>query len=266
MHRQQLDGCDPERDQVLDGCGMAESGVGPAKRRRNSRMELRESLDVQLVDRRLRPGDPGRAVMTPREGVGSHHRVGHVWSGITVVVTHTRRVVRVTEDRLVELEAARDLPGVRVQQQLARVVPVSGRRVVRPVHPQPVALARTAAWHVPVPDGSTAFDEGDPLLALGHVVVVGVEVEEAEIDRFGAFAVDRHVDAGTVPGDTERSRTARPGGVGVSRVHRQPIGRSAAAARDGRAGGWSRARLRPGLVGSPGESCSCSTLGRVAAR
>src|SRR5262249_44995177 len=105
---------------------------------------------------------------------------------------------------LVEVDAALDRLAVRVEQQLARVEPRAGRRVVRAVDAVAIALAGPDARQVAVPVVGRAVGHLDPLLPL-------VGVEEAELDALGVLGEEREVRALAVPHRAEGERLAGPG-------------------------------------------------------
>jgi hypothetical protein len=85
VDRQQLDGGDAERLQVLDDRGVANGGVGAADLLRHLGVEHREPLDVRLVDDRLVPGDAWAAVALPVERGVDHHALRHAPGAVLVV-------------------------------------------------------------------------------------------------------------------------------------------------------------------------------------
>ena len=80
---------------------------------------------------------------------------------------------------------------------------MTGSRVVRPVHPVPVALAGPHVGEMAVPHEIGLLAEPDPM--LGALVI-----EEAQVDRLGMLAVQRKVDPGAVPGGPEGARPPAP--------------------------------------------------------
>ncbi len=174
-------------------------------------MGLRHALDVRLVDHRLVVrGGARRAVGGPLEERVDHD-AGH---GVAERVDARRRappggqvvgVQVVGEQRLAEVERAVERLAVRVEQQLARVAAVPGRRVPRPVHPEAVALARCDCGQVAVPDVAVDLVEVDALLAA-------VLADQAEFDAFGDLREQREVGARPVIGGAE-------GGIGGARPY-----------------------------------------------
>ena len=66
-HRIEVDGRDAQRLQVLDDRRHRERQVLAAPLGRHIGMQLRETLDVQLVDQRVSPGNGGQLVAVPVE-------------------------------------------------------------------------------------------------------------------------------------------------------------------------------------------------------
>ncbi len=111
----------------------------------------------------------------------------------------------VGEQRLAEGEIAVERLAVRVEQQLARVTPVAGRRIEGAVDAKSVALARGDVRQIGVPDVSVDLVEGDPRLAA-------VVVDQAQLDLLGDLGEQREVGARAVIGGAERIRGPRPNG------------------------------------------------------
>ena len=208
MDRQQLDGGDAQRRQVLDRRIGGEACVGAAQILPHERVQLREALDVKFVDDRLRPRSIGRSVAFPVEGLvdddSLRNRLGVVLVvggevGIVVRVRHVReRVGSLVVDR------ALDRLGVGVDQKLGRVEAMAAFRVVRPVDAVGVPLARPDVRQVAMPV------EGGPLgQRESRLDVVGVE--ETELDSLGMLGEEREVRPVPIPGRAERKRLSGPG-------------------------------------------------------
>ena len=195
--------------QVLDDHRVGQSGVGATQFVRNAGMRLRHALDVGLVDDRLVIGRAGGAVRCPVEERVDHH-AGH---GVAQRIDHRgraglrgvlrRRSQVVGEQRLAEVEIADERLSVGVEQKLAGITPVTGRRVERAVHPEPVALPGRDGRQVAMPDVAVDFVESDG----GFDAVVG---DQAQLDLLGDFGEQRKVGAGTVVGGPERKGRAGP--------------------------------------------------------
>ena len=150
VHRHELDRGHAERGEVLDDRGVGEPGVGAAQLLRDGRVLHRQAAHVRLVDDRLVVLVLRRPVVAPvevRVDDDRRHRV----RGRVVVVALLRVVELVRVQRRVAVDLPVDRLGVRVEQQLVRVAAVTLRRVVRPVHPVPVALPGRDGGQVPVP-------------------------------------------------------------------------------------------------------------------
>ena len=135
VDRQQLDRGHAERLEVRDRVLVGEPGVGAAQVLAHAGAQLREALDVRLVDHRLVPRRAQRAVALPVEARVDHHalrdRVGVVLVvALEVGVRLAGRDVR--EDvAAVEPDRALDRLRVRVEQELARVEAVALARARR---------------------------------------------------------------------------------------------------------------------------------------
>ena len=156
----QLDGGDAERGEVADRGLGGEAEIGPAQRLGHVRVELRVALDVQLVDHRLVPRRPRRAVIPPRERIVDDRGQRRVRGAVAIV---GRRVVGEShakaEERIVPPRRASDDLRVRIHDQLARVEALSVLRRVRAVDAEAVELTRMDVWQVAVPHHVGVFRE-----------------------------------------------------------------------------------------------------------
>ena len=203
VHREQLDGGHAEVGEVRDRGRMGQPGVGAAQFLRDVGMGGGETLDVHLVDHGVGERVPGagrwQRQRSGRDDGGQHEAAGH--AGGRVERARGGRVGR-NRGRTAPGRSARrrGTPGVRVEQQLVRVVaqPLAG--VERAGHPVPVGLAGLDARHEAVPDLAVALGQGDlPLGAVG--------VEQAEQHLIAARA-DREVDAVRRQGRPQRGGIA----------------------------------------------------------
>ena len=206
VHRQQLDGGDTQADQVLDGGRVGQPGVGAAQLLRHARVLRGEALDVQLVDHAVSQVGAGRPVVAPVVRVVHDHRARDVRSAVALVRQAVPARGR-AEHRVVQPVATGDRPGVRVDEQLAGVVPQAGRRVVRALDAVAVLLSRPDAGQVAVPDVTGAVDQR-------HLPLGPAAVEQAQPDGGGRRRDDGEAGAGAVPAGAERRGTAGPGQVG----------------------------------------------------
>ena len=206
VDRQQLDGADAELAQVTDSGIRREAGVRAAEILAHAGHPLREPLDVQLVDDRLRPRPPERRVALPVERPVDHDRPRDRRGGV-LPVDHVLLTRRVREDAgPAEADRPLDRLRVRVDQELRRVEAVAGRRLPRPGDPVAVALARPHARQVDVPVVRRPLADLDALLAV-------LVVEQAELDARGVLAEEGEVRAAAVPGGAERKRPPGPHGA-----------------------------------------------------
>ncbi len=213
VHRHQLERGDVERLEVIDDRRVGQAGVCAPKSFGDAGMDPGQALDVGLVDDGLVVRGEWCAVERPVEEGVDHHaghglaeRVDHRGStGVCRVAFWANGVHVVREQRLPEGEVAVEGFSVRVEQQLARVTPVAGRRIEQPVDSKPVALAWADVRQVGVPDVSVHLVEGDARLAA-------VVVDQAQVDLVGDLGEQRKVGAGTVIGGPEWIGVARPHG------------------------------------------------------
>ena len=160
VHRHQLDRRDAELLQVIDHGGVRDAAVRASELLRHGRVQLREALDVRLVDERRRIRRLRLAVARPVEERVDDDALHHVRGGV-VVVARIRVAEVVAEQRLVPVDLAFDGLGVGVEQQLVRVEPLAALRVVVAVHAVAVALAGADRRQVRVPDVRIDIDQID---------------------------------------------------------------------------------------------------------
>ena len=209
VHRHQLDRGHAELLQVGGDRRVRETGVRPALLLRHVGVQLREALDVRLVDEGLVVGDGEAAVALPVEERVDHHAVRHVRGGVVVVLAVLLTEV-VGEQRLVPLDVAAGRLGVGVEEQLVGVAAQAVLGVPRAVDAVAVALAGLHGRDVAVPH--VGVDLGDLELRLDELAgVVGVGLEQAQLDALGDLAEDREVGAAAVERRAEGVRRARPG-------------------------------------------------------
>jgi hypothetical protein len=157
---------------------------------------------MRLVDHRLVVRASRRPVVTPIEVRVDHHRLHHVPATVRVVA-RGRIVEPVPEQRLVPVDGALDRPGVRVQEQLRRIAPQPGRRLVRAVDPGTRTGSRRRH---PAGSRATRTRPRRPPVAC---LIAGV-VEEAQFHPLGDLTEEREVRPRPVVAGTQRIGTARP--------------------------------------------------------
>ena len=181
VDRQQLHRRDAEFFQVVDGRRMRQSRVGAAQLLGNIRMRLAETFHVRLVHDRVVQRGVGRAVEPPVERRVDHDALGDERDTVEVVLRVLRFVEVIRENRFVPVPQALDRLGVRIEQQLRGIAPMSVLRRPRTVHSKAVALARPDSGHVPVPAQRRGFRQ------IHHVCLMSMLVEEAELDTLRRF-------------------------------------------------------------------------------
>jgi len=167
-------------------------------------MQARESLDVQFVEHDFRRR-PRIGVRGERDERFCHARLQG--EGRVVAVVEARRPVgmpaAVAEVLVAPFEAADDLAGVRVEQQLVRVEAMPGLRRVRTMRAQAVDEAGARAREVPMPDAVRMARKPVPAnLALAVVI------ENAQFDKAGVLACHGEVHAVGLQRGPERIRLA----------------------------------------------------------
>ena len=215
VHRHELEGGDAEPGQVGGDRGVRQAGVRPAQLLGHVGVQLREALDVRLVDDRLVVGDVQASVALPVEERVDHHAVRHVLRGV-LVVAGLRIAEGVAEQRLVPVDLAAGRLGVGVEQQLVGVAALTLLGVPRPVHAVAVALPGLHLGEVAVPD--VAVDLGQLDLGLRRAAA-RTDVEEAQLDAVGDLAEHGEVGPAAVERGTERIGPSGPGLHGRPPAH-----------------------------------------------
>ena len=205
VHRQQLDGGHAQPGQVLDGRRVRQARVGAAQVVRDAGVQPGQPAHVRLVDHGLRPRHGRRAVVAPVEAVVQQHAAGHERRGV-VRVADVGVPGQVVADHVPEHlgppgHLAGDAPGVRVEQQLVRVVAQAARRLPGPVRAKAVRRPRGEPGHEPEVHPVHPLGQLDPPLGRAGAG----PVEDAQLDGFGVRCVHRDVRA-----DLARAVRAQP--------------------------------------------------------
>ena len=197
MDRQQLDGGDADRAQVVDDGGGAETGERSALALADVRMAHGVAADMRLVDHRLGPRHPGPGVLAPGERLLDHPAFGHR-SGVVAAVERQVGARRSEPEAVMGVGPAhqpRQGPGVGIHQQLVGVEPVALFGGIGAVHPVAVDLPGLDVRQIAVPDAVGVLRQGDPLQ-----LPVTRTVEQAQVDAGGIGREQGEVDAVAVPG------------------------------------------------------------------
>ena len=136
VHREQLDGGHAELLQVREGGGMREAGVGAAQLLGDVGVQPGEALHVDLVEDRVGHRPARGAVIAPVEIRRHQHRAGDVRRRVAVVGS-IRVIGRMTVDRRVPADLARDRAGIGVEQQLCGIAADARGRIPRAVDRKP---------------------------------------------------------------------------------------------------------------------------------
>jgi hypothetical protein len=224
VDRHQLDAGDAEAAEVFDDRRRDESGIGAAQVFRHLGVAERESLDVELVDRRPRPRVAALARVRHRPRLVDHHRLGDGGGAVAVVAGQVGVGVTegVAEDELVPAHVAVDGPGIGIDQQLGRIEAMASVRFVGTVDAVAVALAGRDPGNVDVPHQVGLLCNADP----GQLVITFGTFEKAELDAGRVLGEQGEVHSLAVPGGAKGVGAARPGlhWVGENEVRRE-IGR-----------------------------------------
>ena len=204
VDRQQLDRRDPKRSQIAGDMGVGEPREGASQLLRHLLMTHGEAPDVHLVDDRQFPRDGGTALASPSEGGVDHPAFRNKGGAVPLVEAEVLvgMVEGVGEQLRAPFEAANELLGVGIDQQLVRVEAVSGFGFVWSIGAVTIADARPCRGQVAVPNLVGVFRQLDAL-ELGSAIAV----EEADLDPCGVSGKYREVDAEPIPGRTKRERS-----------------------------------------------------------
>ena len=212
VHGKKLDRRDSQIGEALDGGGVRESRVRAAQVLRDVGHELREALDVRLVEHGVSPrsarlGGWQRAVV-----VGHHDRAGHEGGGIGAV---TVRVEHACAGRRRFCDDAVEPPAVGVEQELRLVVAVAALGRPGPRRAEAIALAGRDPLDKAVPVAVRRAVERDACLRARIV-------KEAQFNAGRVGGEDRHRDASVdrVNAKTERIGCGRYGAGGGDRRRR----------------------------------------------
>src|SRR5215831_5319865 len=167
-------------------------------------MAYSEAPNVHLVGDRHFPGDRGTALASPSEGGVDHPAFRNKGGAVPLVKAEVLvgMVEGVGEQLRAPFEAANELLGVGIDQQLVRVEAVSGFGFVWSIGAVTIADARPCRGQVAVPNLVGVFRQLDAL-ELGSAIAV----EEADLDPCGVGGKYREVDAEPIPGRTKRERS-----------------------------------------------------------
>jgi hypothetical protein len=100
----------------------------------------------------------------------------------------------VSELGIAPIEAAVDLLGIRIEQQLVVIESEAAIGIIRTVHAVAVQQSRPRFWQVAMPHLISLFWK---LYAVQFAPSLGVE--KADFNLLGVFGKDREIDAFTIP-------------------------------------------------------------------
>ena len=200
VDRQQLDGRDAQRRQVIGDFRARHAGIGAAQGLGHRGMPPREALHVRLVDDGIFPRRAAARGAPPGEG-----RIDDAGLEVergAVALVEGEVVVRfdlIAEQRGIPLQLTDHLPGIGVEQELVGIEAMAGRRLVGTMNAIAVDRARPRIGKVAVPDFVGVFRQHD---ALDLAFAGGIEQAKLDLCRVGREQCE--IDAQPVPGRTER--------------------------------------------------------------
>ena len=204
MHRHELDRGDAERAQVRDHRLRGHPGVGAAQLLGHRREQLRHAAYVRLVDdglvrqvRRALLAAPVERGIDDRGERRERRAIALIERQVAIGIAQL-----ISEQLVRPLQRPPDGLRVRVEQKLRGVEAKPRVRIVGSVHTISVQLAGLDVGQVQVPNAAGPLSNPDAVLVLAR------GVEQAQLDRFGAFGEQREINAAAVQGSPSRKRRA----------------------------------------------------------
>jgi hypothetical protein len=171
-------------------------------------MVLGKAPDVQLVDDHIGQGAVRTLVRAPDEGWIDDRRQRGMRSAVTRI--EGQILLGGADGVAVQTVVVMQVPahplGVRIEQQLARVVALPPLRSVRPIGAQTVQLPRPQVGEVAVPHVPGDRRKRDP---PGLLHQVG-RIEQADVEPLRALREHREVHPPTIPGRPQRVGVSTP--------------------------------------------------------
>ena len=173
--------------EVSDHGRVRHSGVGATNLFGHIRMFLRESLDMNFVDHRLRPKRIRAGIISPVVAIFENQRFRHR-SVVGFLAHHQVIAWGVGVHGIAPNRFAYNRLGIRIEEKLVGVVAESVFRLPRTMCPNPVANTRTNLRYEPVPNALGSLGEGIGL----NRFVTGI-VEQAYLYRGRSGRVHRKI-------------------------------------------------------------------------
>ena len=169
----------PSSPEVIDDRGRGQPAKGAAPCRRHVLAQLRQSLDVRLVDDGVFPGDRRAAFFAPGEGLVDHDRLRHA---ARIVAPIEGEIGARVAGAIAEMRVAPHQPpgqplGIGIDQELVRIETKAPLRIIGAVHAIAVELARYDVVEIAVPDILGPLGQRDAL-----ELAPALAVEQAELD------------------------------------------------------------------------------------
>jgi hypothetical protein len=164
---------------------------------RNVRVAHGESLDVELINHGLMPGNTGRSIGSPCES-GVNHSVLRHSGGIVAPVK--RQVLLLVPDpvskmRIAPPDGPLNLLAVGIKQKFVMIETMTLLGSIRAVDAVSIQLAGTYFRQISVPYHVSMFGQRD-----AKILMFPVAVKQAKLHLLRVLGVQREVDALTVPG------------------------------------------------------------------
>ncbi len=203
MDRQQLDRGDAEPLQMIDHGRRAQPAIGAAQLRGYVLAQLRQALDVGLVDDGVFPGNVRPRLATVHEGLVDHDGLQHAPRIVAAVEGQilARAADAEAEMRIAPHQPPGKPPRIGVEQQLVRIEAVAALRRIGTMDAVAVELPGRDVVEIAVPDVLGALRQLD---ALQLAAPLGVE--QAELDLFRIRREQGKVSAAAVPICTKAGR------------------------------------------------------------
>ena len=208
VNGEQLDRSHAEPTKVLEGRGCDQPRVGAAQRLRDVGVARGKPLHVDFVDDRLVPGDPRRPIATPGEGRIRDDALRRVGRAVPIIPAEIFGGLtdRVAEHRIAPDDGTVDGPSIGIEQELRRIEAMTLLGLIRSAHPIAVAQPRTCVGQVDVPDVMRVLRHRD----LRYLTAAWLIFEYAQVDTGSVFGEQGEIDAGAIPGGSQRLGPPRP--------------------------------------------------------
>jgi hypothetical protein len=208
MHWEQLHCSHAQLVEIVQEGRVSEPGVGAPPLRGELGMAGRQPFHMDLIDKRVVPRGPGRAIALPGKGGVDHDTLGEVRRAVASVPTEVRvRVAshRIAKEDLVSPHPPRNRFGVGIEEQFGWIEAMAFLRSIRSVDAIAIALPWPELGHIPVPHLISAGREWQAETLMGTLR----RVKEAEVHACGMSREQGKIHPSAIPGSAQGVRISR---------------------------------------------------------